>query len=56
MTMTASVHLCDELRLHRRNTLLFPLGAFVMSAIMINSMLQVLVKKETEWRGRKYST
>ncbi len=56
MTLTASIHLCDELRLQRRNALLFPLGAFVMSAIMINSMLQVLVKKETEWRGRKYST
>jgi chlorobactene glucosyltransferase len=56
MTLVASVYLCDELRLQRRNALLFPLGAFVMSAIMINSMRQVLVKKETEWRGRKYST
>jgi chlorobactene glucosyltransferase len=56
MTMTASIHLCDELCLQRRNALLFPLGAIVMSAIMINSMRQVLVKKETEWRGRKYST
>lgn len=56
MTLTASIHLCDELCLQRRNAFLFPLGAFVMSAIMVNSMLQVLVKKETEWRGRKYST
>jgi chlorobactene glucosyltransferase len=55
MTWAASLHLCDELRLQRRNAFLFPLGAIVMSAIMMNSMLQVLVKKETEWRGRKYS-
>jgi len=54
MTLTASFHLCDELRLQRRNAFLFPLGAFVMSAIMMNSMLQALVKKQTEWRGRKY--
>ncbi len=56
MVLTASIHLCDELRLQRWNAFLFPLGAFVMSAIMVNSMLQVLIKKETEWRGRKYST
>ena len=55
MSWAASVHLCDELGLQRRNALLFPLGAIVLSAIMMNSMLQVLVKKETEWRGRKYS-
>lgn len=56
MTLAASIHLCDELRLARWSTFLFPIGAFVMSAIMINSMFQVLVKKQTEWRGRKYST
>jgi len=56
MTLTASFHLCDELRLQRGNAFLFPLGAFMMSAIMMNSMLQVLVKRQTEWRGRKYST
>jgi len=55
MTLTASIHLCDELRLQRWSVFLFPLGAFMMSAIMVNSMLQVLVKKQTEWRGRKYS-
>lgn len=54
MTLSASFHLCDELRLQRWNAFLFPIGAFVMSAIMINSMLQVLVKRQTEWRGRKY--
>jgi chlorobactene glucosyltransferase len=56
MVLTASVHLCDELQLQRRNAFLFPLGAFMMSAIMVNSMLHVLVKRQTEWRGRKYST
>ena len=56
MTLTASFHLCDELRLQRRNAFLFPIGAFMMSAIMVNSMLQILVKRQTEWRGRKYST
>ncbi len=55
MTLTASFHLCEELRLQRRNAFLFPIGAFVMSAIMVNSMFQVLVKRQTEWRGRKYS-
>ena len=55
MTWAACLHLCDELRLQRGNAFLFPLGALMMSAIMMNSMLQVVVKKETEWRGRKYS-
>lgn len=55
MSLTASLHLCDELQLQRRNAFLFPLGAFMMSAIMVNSMFQVLVKRQTEWRGRKYS-
>lgn len=56
MSLTASIHLCKELQLPRLNAFLFPLGAFMMSAIMVNSMFQVLIKRQTEWRGRKYST
>lgn len=56
MSLAASVHLCKELHLRRRYAFLFPFGALVMSAIMVNSMFHVLVKRQTEWRGRKYST
>lgn len=54
MTLSASFHLCDEIRLNRWNAFLFPLGAFIMAAIMLNSMTQILIKRQTEWRGRKY--
>ena len=55
LTLATSIQLCVELRIHRRYAFLFPLGAFIMAAIMLNSMFQVLIKKQTEWRGRKYS-
>lgn len=47
--------LCHELNLEKRYALLFPLGALVMAAIMINSMIQVLYRGQAEWRGRIYS-
>jgi chlorobactene glucosyltransferase len=47
--------LCHELKLEKRYALLFPLGALVMAAIMINSMIQVLCRGQAEWRGRIYS-
>jgi chlorobactene glucosyltransferase len=47
--------LCHELNLEKRYALLFPLGALVMAAIMINSMIHVLFRGGTEWRGRTYS-
>jgi chlorobactene glucosyltransferase len=47
--------LCHELNLEKRYALLFPLGALVMAAIMINSMIQVLFRGQAEWRGRTYS-
>jgi len=46
--------LCHELNLEKRYALLFPLGALVMAAIMINSMIHVLFRGGTEWRGRTY--
>ena len=46
--------LCHELKLEKRYALLFPLGALVMSAIMINSMVHILYRGQTEWRGRTY--
>ncbi|GJL77753.1 MAG: glycosyl hydrolase [Nitrospinaceae bacterium] len=54
MMAGTSIHLCDEIRLERWNAFLFPLGAFIMTAIMLNSMFQVLFNKQTEWRGRNY--
>ena len=47
--------LCHELNLEKYYALLFPLGALVMAAIMINSMIHVLVRGRAEWRGRTYS-
>lgn len=54
MVTAAAYKTCDELRLHRNNAALFPLGALVMAAIMLNSMVYILVRKKTEWRGRIY--
>ncbi len=54
MVSAASIKTCDELGLNRINACLFPIGAVVMAAIMINSMIQVLVFSRTEWRGRYY--
>ena len=47
--------LCHELKLQQRYALLFPLGALVMAAVMINSMLHLLLHGHAEWRGRTYS-
>ncbi len=55
MVSAALIKTCDEMGLDRRNAYLFPIGALVMAAIMINSMVQVLVFSRTEWRGRVYS-
>ena len=55
MVSAATIKTCDELGLARINACLFPIGAVVMAAIMINSMIQVLVFSRTEWRGRVYS-
>jgi chlorobactene glucosyltransferase len=54
MVTAAAYKTCDELGLHRNTSALFPLGAVVMAAIMLNSMLYTLVRKKTEWRGRIY--
>jgi chlorobactene glucosyltransferase len=55
MVSAATIKTCDELGLNRINACLFPIGAVVMAAIMMNSMIQVLVFSRTEWRGRVYS-
>jgi chlorobactene glucosyltransferase len=55
MVSAATIKTCDELGLARINACLFPIGAVVMAAIMISSMIQVLVFSRTEWRGRVYS-
>ncbi|MDH5761712.1 MAG: glycosyltransferase [Nitrospinota bacterium] len=54
MVWISQATLCYELRLKQRNALLFPLGALVMVAIMINSMIHVLFRGQAEWRGRTY--
>ncbi len=54
MVSAATIKICDELGLNRINACLFPIGAVVMAAIMINSMIETLVFSRTEWRGRVY--
>jgi hypothetical protein len=54
MTLVAGMVLCHQLDLDKRSVFLFPLGVLVMSAIMINSMVQVIFLGQTEWRGRIY--
>ncbi len=54
MVSAATIKTCDELELERKNACLFPIGAVVMFAIMINSMIQTLIFSRTEWRGRVY--
>ena len=54
MNLVAGMVLCHQLDLDKRSVFLFPLGVLVMSAIMINSMVQVIFLGQTEWRGRIY--
>ena len=54
MVLITKLTLCHELNLEKYYALLFPLGALVMSAIMINSMIHVLFRGGAEWRGRIY--
>ena len=54
MVLITKLILCHELNLKKYYALLFPLGALVMSAIMINSMIHVLFRGGAEWRGRIY--
>ncbi len=52
--LTAGGVLCHELGLRKYTLILFPLGALVMAAIMVNSMIHVLFRGRSEWRGRIY--
>ena len=54
LSLAAGLGLCHELGLERKNVFLFPLGAIVMVVIMFNSMVQTLLLRRTEWRGRIY--
>jgi hypothetical protein len=54
LSLTAGLGLCRELGLDKKNVFLFPLGAIVMVLIMFNSMVQTLLLRRTEWRGRTY--
>ena len=54
LSLAASLGLCHELDLEKKNVFLFPLGAIVMVGIMFNSMVQTLLLERTEWRGRIY--
>ena len=54
LVLITQATLCYELKLQQRYALLFPLGALVMAAIMINSMLHMLLRGHAEWRGRTY--
>ena len=54
LTLATGLGLCHELGLEKKNVFLFPLGAILMVMIMISSMLQTLLLRRTEWRGRIY--
>ena len=54
LSLAAGLGLCHELGLKSKNVFFFPLGAIVMVAIMFNSMVQTLLLRRTEWRGRTY--
>ena len=54
LTLITGLVLCDQLNLGKKNVFLFPLGAVVMVAIMLNSMAQVVFLRRAEWRGRIY--
>jgi len=54
LSLVTGLGLCYELGLERKNVFLFPLGAIVMVVIMLNSMVQTLLLRRTEWRGRIY--
>lgn len=56
MVIAAGMALCHHLRLAKWNLFLFPLGAVIMGAIMLNSMIQITWRQQTEWRGRIYRT
>jgi chlorobactene glucosyltransferase len=55
VVFVAKLKTCEELGLDYKYACLFPLGGVVMTAIMINSMIQTLIFSKTEWRGRVYS-
>ena len=54
LSIVAGLGLCHELGLKSKNVFFFPLGAIVMVVIMFNSMVQTLLLRRTEWRGRSY--
>ena len=54
LSLATGLGLCHELGLERKNVFLFPLGAIVMVVIMFSSMVQTLLLRRTEWRGRTY--
>jgi len=54
LSLATGLGLCHELGLERKNIFLFPLGAIVMVLIMFSSMVQTLLLRRTEWRGRIY--
>jgi chlorobactene glucosyltransferase len=56
MVIASGMTLCHHLRLVKFNLFLFPLGAVIMGGIMLNSMIQITWKQQTEWRGRTYRT
>lgn len=51
----SEVSLCEELGLSGWNIWILPLGGLVVSGILLNSMIHVLFKKQSMWRGRRYA-
>ncbi len=54
LLIMAELSLCHELGLEKHNLLWFPLGAIVMCGIFMNSMFYILIRRESQWRGRIY--
>ena len=53
LVVITGTRLCGELRMPAWPLFLFPFGAIMMVMIMLHSMMQILIKGHTEWRGRK---
>ncbi|CCQ92107.1 putative Glycosyl transferase [Nitrospina gracilis 3/211] len=56
IVLFTEVSLCEELELSGWCIWIFPLGGLVVCGILFNSMIHVLFKKQSMWRGRRYAS
>ncbi|CAI2717898.1 glycosyltransferase [Nitrospina watsonii] len=55
LVLFTEVSLCEELGLTGWTIWILPLGGVVVVGILVNSMIHVLFKKQSMWRGRRYA-